>query len=196
MSATRRIGSRKRRATKQFELGRHTTGFWLPGTAGRTSSAASVHFAEALRFFTAEAAPVDYALTQHNLGLAYAALLTGDRAANLARAIGCYTEALRFRTPEAAPRNYAATQNNLGLAYAGFPTGDRAANLARAIGCYREALRFRTAEAAPGTVRRDPAQPGCQPTGRFRAGIGGQPGPRHRLLPRGAALLHRGGRPA
>ena len=42
-------------------------------------------------------------MTQNNLGTAYADLPTGDRAANLARAIDCYTQALRFRTAEAAP---------------------------------------------------------------------------------------------
>ena len=88
-------------------------------------------------------------MTQNNLGAAYADLPAGDRAANLQRAIGCYTEALRFRTAEAAPLDYAMTQNNLGIAYSDLPTGDRAANLQRAIGCYTEALRFRTAEAAP-----------------------------------------------
>ena len=88
-------------------------------------------------------------MTQNNLGTAYAELPTGDRAANLARAIDCYTQALRFFTAEAAPLEYAATQNNLGNAYAELPTGDRAANLARAIDCYTEALRFFTAEAAP-----------------------------------------------
>ena len=92
-------------------------------------------------------------MTQNNLGNAYAELPTGDRAANLARAIDCYTEALRFRTAEAAPLDYATTQNNLGTAYAELPTGDRAANLARAIDCYTQALRFRTAEAAPAECR-------------------------------------------
>ena len=96
------------------------------------------------------AAPADYAATQNNLGTAYQELPTGDRAANLARAIDCYTQALRFRTAEAAPANYAATQNNLGTAYQELPAGDRAANLARAIECFTEALRFYTAEVLSG----------------------------------------------
>src|SRR3989442_10592312 len=83
------------------------------------------------------------------LGNAYSDLPTGDRASNLAQAIGCYQQALRFLTPEAAPLEYASTQNNLGLAYWNLPTGDRATNLAQAIGCYQQALRFTTAEAAP-----------------------------------------------
>jgi hypothetical protein len=70
---------------------------------------------------------MDYALTQSNLGAAYAELPTGDRTANLQQAIACFTEALRFRTPDAAPMEYAWTQRNLGNAYAEFPTGDRTA---------------------------------------------------------------------
>ena len=59
----------------------------------------------------------DVAALQNNLGAAYAALPTGDRGANLARAIACYEAALRFYTPEAAPLDYAMTQNNLGVQY-------------------------------------------------------------------------------
>ena len=62
-------------------------------------------------------------------------------AANLARAIDCYTQALRFITAEAAPHVYGATADNLGLAYAELRTGARAANLARAIECATQALR-------------------------------------------------------
>ncbi|MGA9351578.1 MAG: tetratricopeptide repeat protein, partial [Anaerolineae bacterium] len=81
---------------------------------------------------------------QNNLGIAYRNLPTGDRAANLQKAIQCYQEALRFRTPEAAPLDYAMIQNNLGATYGDLPTGDRAANLEKAIQCYQEALRFYT----------------------------------------------------
>ncbi len=90
-----------------------------------------------------------YAAEQFKLGFHYHHLSTGDGAANLARAIGCYTEALRFHTAEAAPSQYAMTVNNPGNAYAELPTWDRAANLARAIECFTQALRFFTAEAAP-----------------------------------------------
>jgi tetratricopeptide (TPR) repeat protein len=100
-------------------------------------------YQEALRFYTPEAAPLDYAMTQNNLGNAYRNLPTGDRAANLEKAIQCYQEALRFRTPEAAPLDYAMTQNNLGVAYADLPTGNRATNLEKAIQCYTAALQVK-----------------------------------------------------
>jgi len=86
-------------------------------------------YQEALHILTPEAAPLEYAITQHNLGNAYRDLPTGDRASNLAQAIRCYQEALRFLTPEAAPLDYARTQINLGNAYRDLPTGDRVSNL-------------------------------------------------------------------
>ena len=82
--------------------------------------------------------------TQNNLGIAYADLPSGDRGANLARAIECYEAALRVRTERDFPLDWAMTQNNLGAAYAELPRGDRGANLARAIECYEAALRVRT----------------------------------------------------
>ncbi len=140
--------SGRKYATEQFKLGVHY--HQLPtGDCGANLQRSIQCYTEALRFFTAEAAPSQYARIQNNLGTAYRELPTGDRAANPAKAIGCFTEALRFRTAKAAPSEYALTQNNLGNAYADLPTGDRAANLERAIGCFTEALRFRTAEAAP-----------------------------------------------
>jgi tetratricopeptide (TPR) repeat protein len=98
-------------------------------------------YREALRFRTPEAAPLDYAQTQNNLGNAYRNLPTGDRAANLEQAIQCYREALRFRTPEAAPLAYAQTQNNLGLVLQalGDLAGARAA-FERALQIFRQFL--------------------------------------------------------
>ncbi len=81
---------------------------------------------------------------QNNLGTAYRNLPTGDRGANLAKAIACYEAALRVRTERDFPVEWAETQNNLGIAYTHLPAGDRGANLAKAITCYEAALRVRT----------------------------------------------------
>ena len=83
------------------------------------------------------------------LGVIYTGLPTGNREANLQRAIQCYEQALTVYTPDATPRDFAMTQNNLGNAYANLPTGDREANLQHAIQCYEQTLRFRTPDAAP-----------------------------------------------
>ena len=117
-------------------------------------------YTEALRFWTAEAAPLDYAMTQNNLGAAYTNLADHrDPEENLGLAIDAYTEALRFYTPEAAPLNYAQTRHNLGVAYRRLAVhGDLEQNVGLAITAYGEALRFRTAEEAPlhyATVQRN-----------------------------------------
>ncbi len=112
-------------------------------------------YQEALRFYTPEVAPLDYAMTQNNLGNAYADLaLHEEPAGNLRRAIEAYKEALHSRTPEVAPLDYAMTQNNLGLAYrqrAELQTdpAQRCTDLQAAVKAFREALRFRTPEATP-----------------------------------------------
>ncbi len=113
-------------------------------TARRTCGGRSRPYGEALRFYTAEAAPFDYAMTQNNLANAYGALAAlEDREANLRRAIAGYGEALRFYTAEAAPLDYAMTQNNLAIAYHALAAlEDRDGNLWRAIAAYGEALRF------------------------------------------------------
>ena len=109
-------------------------------------------FEEALKYFTPQAAPLDYAMTQNNLGNAYSDLAQlEDRAANLGKAIAAYQAALQYRTPQAAPLDYATTQNNLGNGYRDLSElEDRAANLGKAVAAYQEAARFFTAEAAPG----------------------------------------------
>jgi tetratricopeptide (TPR) repeat protein len=86
----------------------------------------------------------DWAMTQVNLGNAYAKLPTGDGAANLAKAIAAYRAALTVYSRADFPAGWAMTQNDLGLAYADLPTGDRAANLARAIAAYQAALEVYT----------------------------------------------------
>ena len=57
------------------------------------------------------------AATQVNLGAAYTQLPTGDRAANLQKAITAYEAALQVRTEEDFPVDWAQTQTGLGAAY-------------------------------------------------------------------------------
>jgi len=98
----------------------------------------------ALRAFTEADFPVEWAITQHNLGHAYSAVPTGDRAANVQRAIECYEAAMRVFTEADFPVQWAMAQHNLGNAYSAVPTGDRAANVQRAIERYEAALRVYT----------------------------------------------------
>lgn len=91
----------------------------------------------------------DWAMTQNNMGTAWADLPTGDRAENLGRAIACYTEALKERTREISPLDWAATRSNMGSALAQMPAGDHAENLTRAIDAFSDALKEYTQEATP-----------------------------------------------
>jgi hypothetical protein len=102
-----------------------------------------------LNIFTEWDFPVDWAMTQTNLGIAYQNFPTGDRGQHLTRAIACYEAALRVYTERDFPVDWATTQTNLGNAYQNFSTGDRGQHLTRAIACYEAALRVRTAETLP-----------------------------------------------
>jgi len=89
-------------------------------------------YREALRVYTPEAAPLDYAMTQNNLGIAYRNLPTGDRAANLEQAIECYREALRIEyLPSWSQTRYL---RSLGDAYGELE------DYASAIAAYRQAI--------------------------------------------------------
>jgi tetratricopeptide (TPR) repeat protein len=87
--------------------------------------------------------------TQNNLGAACSALPTGDRAANLQKAIDAFQAAPRVTTEKDFPIAWATTQNNLGIAYSELPTGDRAANLQKAIDAFQAALRVTTEKDFP-----------------------------------------------
>jgi tetratricopeptide (TPR) repeat protein len=97
-----------------------------------------------------ERVPLDWAMTQNNLGAALRAL--GEResdSARLAEAVAAYREALEERTREKVPLDWAMTQNNLSNALRAL--GERESDFARltqAANAYQAALLvFRTAKA-------------------------------------------------
>ncbi|MFN6448246.1 MAG: CHAT domain-containing protein [Nostoc sp. DedSLP05] len=71
----------------------------------------------ALTVFTRDRFPIDWAMTQNNLGIAYSNRIQGESAENLELAIKCYQDALLERTRQALPQDHADTAFNLGLAY-------------------------------------------------------------------------------
>ncbi len=93
--------------------------------------------------------PQRYAAEMGNLATMYAELPTGNREANLRRAVRIYKEVLEIFTRRDFPADWAMTQNNLGNAYSDLPTGDRAQNLQKAIGYYEAALSVYTKDAFP-----------------------------------------------
>jgi protein-arginine kinase activator protein McsA len=109
----------------------------------------------ALRIYTAETVPLDYAATQNNRAVLLSDLASvpgEDRGARLREALAAYDAALRYRTPETVPLAYAATQNNranLLRDLASVPGEDRGARLREALAAYDAALRIYTAETVP-----------------------------------------------
>jgi tetratricopeptide (TPR) repeat protein len=120
-------------------------------TGDRTSNSTSAiaFYEAALRVYTEEEFPLDWARVQYNLGDAWIEFPAGDRAANLAKAIAHSEAALRVYSEREWPQQWAATQNNLGNAWAWLSTGDRSANLEKAIAYYEAALRVFTEHEFP-----------------------------------------------
>jgi tetratricopeptide (TPR) repeat protein len=98
-----------------------------------------------------KAAPLDWAITQNNLGLALWAL--GERESGTARleeAVVAFRAALQERTRERVPLAWATTQNDLGNAL--WALGERESGTARleeAVAAFRTALQEQTRERAP-----------------------------------------------
>ena len=103
----------------------------------------------ALSVWTQEDFPIDWAMTQNNLGEAYRNRIRDNIAENLEQAIAAYQLALSVRTKKDFPQDWAETQNNLGNAYSDRIRGDRADNFEKAIVAYQRALSVYTKEDFP-----------------------------------------------
>jgi tetratricopeptide (TPR) repeat protein len=105
-------------------------------------TAAVATYRELLSARSRESAPLDWAMTQNNLGNALCSLGQQEAGpARLTEAVAAYRAALQVYDPVKAPQEWAVTQNNLGLALEQLARreGD-AARLEEAIGAYRAAL--------------------------------------------------------
>ncbi len=111
--------------------------------------AAIAHYENALLFRTRQAQPVAFAATMLNLGTAYRLRITGEKSANLAKAMRCYRASLRLSSTTSAPARWAALHNNLGNVCLSLPACDtsHAVSHARhAMHHFDLALRVRTPE--------------------------------------------------
>jgi tetratricopeptide (TPR) repeat protein len=79
------------------------------------------HYENALRVRTRKSDPKRYAATVMNLGTALRQVRSGDKAANIMRAVHCYRAALRVYTVQAFPNQFAEACNNLGNACLSYP---------------------------------------------------------------------------
>ena len=145
LSAAKLLDDPQKIAATQNLLGNAYSQF--PGDWGENVERAISYYLEALSVCT-EGSQI-WAMTKNNLGNAYCDLLTGNRNANLVRAIRCYENALRVYAKSDSPDKWAMTQNNLGTAYADLSEGDKGENLKRAIEFYKAALSVRTKRDSP-----------------------------------------------
>ena len=75
-------------------------------------------YQEALKHLTLDQSPIDYAMTQYNLGNAFQTLARMEPKAKDCRlAIEAYSRALNVFSREQFPREYANTKSSLGYAY-------------------------------------------------------------------------------
>ncbi len=103
-------------------------------------------YEEALKVYTLDRFPMDYAMTQNGLGTAYVTLANVEsKVENCKKAISAFKEALKVRTLGRFPEDYAMTQNNLGNAYVRLAEVESPAeNCKKAISAYEEALKVYT----------------------------------------------------
>ncbi len=105
----------------------------------------------ALRTFTQDAYPREFAILHNNLATAYLGMRMDPEkgAMREAMAVQSFREALRVVSLEEDPVEYAMLQNNLGNALQAMRSSHPLENLARAVEAYDEALKVRTAHDMP-----------------------------------------------
>ena len=108
-------------------------------------------YEEALKVYTLDRFPMQYGITQNNLGTAYGTMSEVEaKAENCKRAIEAYQEALKVRSLDRFPMQYANTQNNLGTAYWTLAEIEaKGENCKRAIAAYEKALKVYTEKEFP-----------------------------------------------
>ncbi|HEX9882226.1 MAG TPA: hypothetical protein VGA65_06935, partial [Hyphomicrobium sp.] len=106
-------------------------------------------FEIALKGWTREAAPVDWARARNNLAIAYTKRIRGERAGNLELAIAHLKAAEPILSRTAFPQEWGQLQNNLAVIYLGRIEGDRADNLEAAIARFEAGLAVLTKDADP-----------------------------------------------
>jgi tetratricopeptide (TPR) repeat protein len=114
--------------------------------------AAAIHaFREALKEWTRERVPRQWAMTQNNLGVTLQTLGEFESGtARLHEAVTAFRDALKEYSRERAPLDWAMVQNNLGTALMRLgEREDEAALLEEAVTAFREALKEYTRERAP-----------------------------------------------
>jgi len=99
-------------------------------------------YEKALKIYTRDKFPLDYAMTHNNLGNAYSNLAdVEDKKPNILKAVASYNEALKVYKRDKFPMQYAMTHNNLGTAYSILAdVEDKKSNILKAKASFEKAL--------------------------------------------------------
>ncbi len=122
------------------------------GSMGRARMADAVGaYLRALRIFTREAHPTEFAILHNNLATAYLSMPMSQAGGNLreALAVQSFEEALKVVTFIDHPVEYAMLQNNLGNALQYASSSHSVENNLRALAAYDEALKIRNMNNMP-----------------------------------------------
>ncbi len=108
-------------------------------------------YQQALRTFTKELYPAEYAIIHNNLATAFLSIPMSDEKAKMreALAVQSFEAALEVITIEDNPSEYAMLQNNLGNALQYVSSSHAVENNMRALEAYDEALKVRTESTTP-----------------------------------------------
>ncbi len=136
-------------AETQLNLGLVTQALAQNG-AGRINDAIQ-HYHNALRVFTKDDYPQDFAILHNNLAIAYLSIPMSDERSKMreALAVQSFEEVLKVINIIDHPSEYAMIQNNLGNALQYASSSHALANNLRAIEAYDEALRVRNPRDTP-----------------------------------------------
>ena len=123
----------------------------LAGFGGARIVDAVQCYHRALRVFTREAYPQEYAILHNNLAVAYLAIPLSDERGKMreALAVQSFEEVLKVVNLVDHPTEYAMIQNNLGNALQYAASGHSLENNIRALAAYDEALKVRNARDTP-----------------------------------------------
>lgn len=108
-------------------------------------------YLRALRIFTRERYPAEFAILHNNLATAYLSIPLTERTGKMSEALAVqsFEEALKVVTLMDQPREYAMLQNNLGNALQYASSSHSVANNIRAVAAYDEALKVRNPNDTP-----------------------------------------------
>lgn len=122
----------------------------VPFNLGKLQEAVKA-YQRALRVFTGENYPQEYAILQNNMAIAHVSLSRDPEKAEMwqALAVQSLEDALKWVNLIDYPSEYAMLQNNLGNILQYLPSNHAVDNNLRALAAYNESLKVRTAKDTP-----------------------------------------------